>query len=150
METSPRGIDLIILFEGEKLRAYPDPATGGEPWTIGVGHTSAAGPPKVTRGMLISLGNSRRILARDLKKFEDGVDAAVTTVLTQNQFDAIVSFAFNVGLGNFRKSTLLKKINREDFEGAAVEFAKWNKAAGKVMQGLTNRRAAEAAVFRGA
>lgn len=148
MKTSKRGIDLIVEFEGLRTRAYPDPGTGGDPWTIGVGHTSAAGPPDVRRGMVITEAEALRILSVDLKKFESVVNGLVKVPLSQGQFDALASFTFNVGGGNLSSSTLLKKINRRDFEGAALEFRRWNKAAGRVLLGLTRRRAKEEAIFR--
>lgn len=147
MKTSAAGRKAIAGHEGVRLKAYPDPATGGEPWTIGVGHTSAAGPPKVTKGMTITEAECDEILSRDLATFEKAVEKAVTVPLDQNQFDALVSFTFNVGAGNFQKSTLLRKLNAGDYIGAADQFSVWNKAAGKVMKGLTTRRAEERALF---
>lgn len=143
-KTSPAGRNLIREFEGERLTAYPDPATGGDPWTIGVGHTG----PDVTKGLVITKELSDRLLSDDLGRFEGGVNKLALKT-TQAQFDALVSFAFNVGLGNLTSSTLLKKHNAGDYAGAQAEFAKWNKAAGKVMPGLTRRRSAEAALYGG-
>lgn len=140
-------LDLIKSFEGLRLNAYPDPATGGEPWTIGYGHTSAAGLPKVMKGLKISAEEAEAILALDLGKFADQVFHRVTLPLNPNQFGAVVSLAYNIGLGNFGKSTLLKRVNAGEFELAAKEFARWNKANKKVMDGLTRRRAAEAKLF---
>lgn len=147
MKVSPAGRKAIAAHEGVRLKAYPDPATGGEPWTIGVGHTSAAGPPKVTKGMTITAEECDAILSRDLATFEKAVLKAVTAPLNQNQFDALVSLAFNIGAGNFSKSTLVKKLNARDYRGAADQFTVWNKAAGKVMKGLVKRRADERALF---
>lgn len=144
MKTSANGRDLIRLFEGEVLKAYPDPATGGDPWTIGVGHTG----PEVKRGMVITKEQSDAILQKDLERFEKGVFAA-TGPTTQNRFDAMVSLAFNIGLGNFNSSTLLKKHKAGEYGAAAEQFRRWNKAAGRVMAGLTRRRAAEEAMYRG-
>lgn len=144
MKTSAKGIALIKEFEGERLTAYPDPATNGDPWTIGIGHTG----PEVKRGLKITSAESEALLRADLITFEMGVEsAAAMAQTTQNQFDALVAFSFNVGLGNLRSSTLLRKHNCRDFAGAALEFAKWNKANKKVMAGLTRRRAAEAALY---
>lgn len=140
-------IDLIKRFEGWRANAYVDPATGGDPITIGYGHTSAAGPPKVKMGMKISMEEGEAILRRDLEAIEATVSKAVTVPLNENQYGALVSFTFNLGAGNFRKSTLLKLVNARDPLAASKEFAKWNKAAGKVMKGLTTRRAAEAELF---
>jgi len=147
VKTSIAGIEAIAKHEGLRLRAYPDPATGGEPWTIGYGHTSAAGLPKVLRGMVITKERAREILANDLVKFENAVEKALTVNPTQNQFDAMVSLCFNIGPANFGKSSVLKFHNGRQFEKAAGAFALWNKAAGKVMAGLTARRAAERALY---
>ena len=147
MKVSPAGRKAIMRHEGVRLTAYPDPATKGEPFTIGCGHTSAAGPPKVTKGMTITAEECDAILSRDLTTFEKAVLKAVTAPLNQNQFDALVSLAFNIGAGNFSKSTLVKKLNARDYRGAADQFTVWNKAAGKVMKGLVNRRADERALF---
>jgi lysozyme len=141
--TSETGKALIKSFEGVVLRAYPDPATGGDPWTAGVGHTG----PDVRKGMTVTQAMVDAWLAADLRKFEDGVNS-LALVTTQPQFDAMVSLAFNIGLGNFGSSTLLRKHKAGDYDGAAEQFGAWNKAAGKVMDGLTRRRAAEAALYR--
>jgi len=143
-KTSTAGRNLIRDFEGERLTAYPDPATNGDPWTIGVGHTG----PDVHKGLTITREHSDKLLSDDLARFEAGVNKLASET-TQAQFDALVSFSFNVGLGNLTRSTLLKKHNAGDYAGAQAEFAKWNKAAGKVMPGLTRRRAAEAAMYGG-
>jgi GH24 family phage-related lysozyme (muramidase) len=147
MKVSAAGRKAIAAHEGVRLKAYPDPATDGEPWTIGVGHTSAAGPPRVYKGMTITADECDEILSRDLATFERAVEKAVTVPLNQNQFDALVSFTFNVGAGNLQKSTLLRKLNARNYRGAADQFAAWNKAAGKVMAGLTRRRAEERELF---
>lgn len=147
MKVSAAGRKAIAGHEGARLKAYPDPATGGEPWTIGVGHTSAAGPPKVVKGMTITEEECDEILSRDLATFEEAVEKAVKVPLNQNQFDALVSFTFNVGAGNLQKSTLLRRLNQGDYRGAAEQFGAWNKAAGKVMKGLVTRRADERALF---
>lgn len=140
-------VDLIAEFEGLRLNAYVDPATGGEPITIGFGHTSAAGFPPVKMGMRITAEEAKIILKHDLEKFADGVFKAVSVPLNPYQFGALVSLAFNIGLGNFRKSSLLMAVNAGDFETAAAKFALYNRANKKVMAGLTRRRAAEAALF---
>lgn len=147
MKVSTAGRKAIAGHEGVRLKAYPDPATGGEPWTIGVGHTSAAGLPKVYKGLTITADECDEILSRDLATFERAVEKAVKVPLNQNQFDALVSFTFNVGAGNLQKSTLLKRLNQGDYRGAAEQFGAWNKAAGKVMKGLVTRRADERALF---
>lgn len=144
MTTGPDGIALIKHFEGCVLKAYPDPATGGEPITIGFGHTGG-----VRLGDTVTEAEAMTLLVLDLKRFEKGVDAAVHRRLEQHQYDACISLAFNIGLGNFGNSTLVKKLNNGDDAGAAVEFLRWDKAAGKQMRGLTRRRRAESYVFHG-
>ena len=148
MKTSDRGIALIKAHEGLRLEAYPDPAHGWKVGTIGYGHTSAAGPPKVERGMKITEAGADAILRQDLAKFERYVLDAVKVPLNQNEFDALVSFTFNLGPGNLRSSTLLRKLNAGDRAGAADEFGKWVKAGGKTLPGLVKRREAERALFR--
>lgn len=145
MRTSSDGIALIKEFEGRKLSSYKCPAGI---WTIGYGHTTAAGFPEVVPNMTISAAQAEDILRRDLTKYEDAVDKAVTVALTQSQFDALVSFCYNVGPGAFAKSTLVKKLNRGDYGSVPGELMKWNKANGKELAGLTKRRRAEAALWR--
>lgn len=144
MKTSDQGIALIKHHEGLRLTAYTDPVGV---WTIGYGHTTAAGPPKVERGMKITDAGADAILRQDLAKFEGYVSNAVKVPLNQNEFDALVSFTFNLGPGNLRSSTLLKKLNAGDRAGAADEFLKWTKAGGKTLPGLVKRREAERALF---
>lgn len=145
MKTSDRGIALIKAHEGLRLTAYTDPVGV---WTIGYGHTTAAGPPKVERGMKITEAGADAILRQDLAKFERYVLDAVKVPLNQNEFDALVSFTFNLGPGNLRSSTLLRKLNAGDRAGAADEFLKWTRAGGKTLPGLVKRREAERALFR--
>lgn len=142
MRTSDNGIALIREFEGCRLEAYPDPATGGEPFTIGVGHTGS----DVYPGLMITEEQADELLRRDLARFERCVDGLVDHI-TQNQFDACVSLAFNIGCANFRTSTLCRKLREGDDIGAAQEFLRWNKANGRVMAGLTRRRQAEMNLF---
>lgn len=144
MKTSAAGRAAISRREGNELKAYKD-SVGV--LTIGVGHTSAAGAPKVTSGMKITPAQSDEILSRDLAKFETVVNSAVKVPLSQNQFDALVSLAFNIGGGAFRNSTLVKKLNKKDYAGAADSFLSWNRAGGKVLAGLTNRRKDERKQF---
>jgi lysozyme len=143
MKTSPKGIALIKSAEGLRLKAYPDPGTGGLPWTIGYGSTLG-----VTRTMIITEAQAELMLAADLVRFERAVERLVQVPLTQGQFDALVSFTYNVGEGNFTKSTLLRKLNAGDSEGAAEQFSRWVNAGGKVLPGLVKRRAAERALFK--
>lgn len=145
MKTSQAGIDLIKRFEGLELTAYPDPGTGGEPWTIGYGHTGNVKP-----GDTVTEAEAEEILRQDLEKFEDCVNAYISVPLTQAQFDALVSFAFNVGCGALKSSTLLRLLNNGDYEAAEAQFGRWNKAAGRVLAGLTRRREAERDLFQSA
>ena len=143
MKISPPGIALIKQFEGCKLQAYPDPGTGGDPWTIGYGHTG----PEVTRDLAINQQEADEYLERDLAKFEDCVTDACEKEPTQNQFDAIVCLAYNIGCKAMSGSTLIKLLNAGDVTGAASQFMRWNKAGGVVMAGLTRRRQAERDLF---
>lgn len=133
------GLALIKGFEGLQLKAYKCPAGI---WTIGYGHTKSAKP-----GQVINSTQADELLKADVKVFEKAVNAQNLN-LNQNQFDALVSFTYNVGAGNLQKSTLLKKakINPND-ASIKNEFAKWNKANGKVLPGLTLRRKAEAELY---
>jgi len=146
MKTSADGIALLHYFESCRLEAYPDPATGGAPWTIGWGDTG----PDVVPGLKITQEEADARFERRLaQEFEPGVRAAVKVSITQRQFDALVCFAYNVGLANLRSSTLLRMVNRGDFAGARAQFMRWTRANGKVTRGLIRRRAAEAALFAG-
>jgi lysozyme len=146
MKTSDDGVALIKLYEGCKLKAYKCPAGV---WTIGYGHTTMAGEPTVVEGMKITAVEATNILKRDLKKFEDDVAQSVTVPLSQNQFDALISFAFNVGIGALRKSTLLRKLNAGQYDAVPAELMKWTKAGGKELPGLVKRRRSEAGLWRG-
>ena len=134
------GTQLIKDSEGCKLKAYKCPAGI---WTIGYGHTG----PDVYAGKVITQQEAEVILENDLKKFVDGVDQLVTVQLTKNQLGALVSFAFNVGLGALKNSTLLKILNQGRYADAAEQFLRWNKAGGKELPGLTKRREAERSLF---
>ena len=143
MKISDAGIAAIKEYEGCVLTAYPDPGTGGKPWTIGVGHTGDVVP-----GMTITEDEAGDLLREDIQSSEAAVNRLVTVPITQGQYDALVSFAFNVGQGALAQSTLLRKLNGGD-SGAAAEFSRWNQAAGKVLPGLVTRRAAECRMFEG-
>jgi len=143
---SKAGLALIKQFEGLSLAAYPDPATGGDPWTIGYGATG----PGISKGVVWTQAQADSRLADDVSRFADGVSAMIGNApTTQGQFDAMVSLAYNVGLGNFRESTLRRLHNEGNTAEAAAQFIRWNKANGKVMAGLTRRREAEAKMYRG-
>jgi lysozyme len=141
MKTSQAGIDLIKTFEGIKLNAYLCPANV---WTIGYGTTRG-----VKAGQVISAAKAEELLREDVREFERGVTEAVKVPLAQHQFDALVAFTYNVGLGAFRTSTLLRLLNKGEVAAAAGQFARWNKAGGKVLAGLTRRREAERKLFEG-
>lgn len=135
-----RGLDLIKSFEGCKLTAYVCPAGV---LTIGYGSTG----PHVKRGMTITQAEAERLLRDDLTRFEAAVEKATAGHATANQFDALVSFAFNVGIEALRTSTLLRKHNEGDYAGAKAQFGRWNKGGGRVLAGLTRRRSAEATLY---
>ncbi|WP_321883561.1 lysozyme [Burkholderia cepacia] len=151
---SAAGSDLIESFEDDRLEAYPDPATGGAPWTIGRGHTG----PDVRPGLKITQAQSDALFSQDLAARENIING-LDLELTQGQFDALVSFVFNVGTGkpgvkdglvylrSGGPSTLLRMLRAKNYAGAADQFPLWNKANGKPMAGLTRRRLAERALF---
>jgi GH24 family phage-related lysozyme (muramidase) len=157
VKVSEAAIRMIKHHEGVRLRPYRCPALL---WTVGVGHVidpSHIGVKYEDRKSLpipsgwdrvLSMGEVDALLAQDLAKFERGVARLCpSSVSNQGQFDALVSFAFNVGLGNLQRSSLRMKINRGDLEDAAEEFMKWTKAAGRVLPGLVKRRNDERALF---
>ena len=156
MNVSDRAISVIKHHEGVRFRPYRCPA---KLWTIGVGHVLYPDQGKIPLdqrdGYQLKEQDNRQftpqevdgILKHDLARFESGVERLCPVQLTQGEFDALCSFAFNVGLGALQRSTLRAKVNRNDKEGAAEEFAKYTKAGGKVYQGLVNRRKDERALF---
>lgn len=149
MTVNKATIALITEFEGFVPNWYPDPAHGWKVPTCCYGHTDMAGEPKYadTKDKKFTKAEGAEILLRDLKKYESYVAQFISAPLNANQYGALTSFTFNLGPGNLEKSTLRKKINALDYEGASKEFSKWNKAEGKVLPGLTRRRTAEAALF---
>jgi len=142
MRTSERGLRLIKQHEGLRLNAYLDPVGV---WTIGYGHTPAK------RGQVITLEQANRLLIEDAATAERAVLRHVKVPLTQGQFDALVSFVFNLGEGRLKESTLLKKLNAGDYAGAASQFERW--VYGKVsglnvrLPGLIKRRNDERRLF---
>ena len=141
MQMSQEGIDALLKkFEGCKLKAYRCPAGV---CTIGYGHTSAAGNPTVVDGLTIRQDQAEAILRSDLVKYETAVHNMVEQPLTQHQFDVLVDFAYNAGVGNLKSSTLLKKVNAGQFDAVPAELMKWTKGGGKVLAGLVRRRQAE-------
>jgi len=147
MRLSERGEALIKSFESCRLRAYLD---GGGKWTIAWGHTNG-----VKQGDTCTQEEADALFDAEIVIYEDGVNSLVKAPINQNEFDALVSFAYNVGLDidtddvaeGLGDSTLLKKLNKWDYDGAAAEFPKWNKDNGMVVAGLTRRRKAEQALF---
>ena len=139
MRTSQKGIDLIKKFEGCRLEAYKCPAGI---WTIGYGHTKG-----VKDGMIISREQAKEFLREDLKVYEKAVESCVKVPLSQNQFDALVSFCYNCGSGALKTSTLLRLLNEGKYSEAGEQFLRWNKAGGKVLVGLTRRREEEREIF---
>ena len=136
-------LDLIKKWEGCKLTAYKCSA---DVWTIGWGSTGQG----IKEGVVWTQAQADSRLAADVRKFAAGVFGAVTARANANQLGAMISLAYNIGLGAFRSSTLLRLFNAGDTSGAHAQFPRWNKAGGKVVNGLTNRRKDEAAVFAGA
>ena len=134
---------LIRLSEGLRLHAYPDPATKGEPYTIGFGRADGT----ITPDMTITTETAEAWLMEDIAKMEAGVLRLVKVPLTDNQVGALVSFAYNCGLANLKKSTLLKKVNGGDINGAAGEFSRWVTASGIRLTGLVKRRELERQLF---
>lgn len=144
MRASENGINLIKQFEGCRLTAYQD-SVGV--WTIGYGWTQAIDGKPVAKGMVITQQKADDLLKQGVVQYENGVNSLVKVQLNQNQFDALVDFAYNLGVNALKGSTLLRKINAGDYAGAANEFTKWNKAGGKELAGLTRRREAEKSLF---
>jgi len=141
--TNEEGVALIKRWEGFKAEAYLCPA--GK-WTIGYGHTATA-----RKGMVVSEAKAEALLLQDLRVAESAVEHAVRVPLTDNQFAALVSWTFNVGVGAMRSSTLVRKLNADDYGAVPAQLARWNKVKGAVTPGLVNRRAAEAGLWaRGA
>ena len=138
-----RVIALAKQYEGCRLIAYPDPASGGAPWTIGYGATG----PGITRGTVWTQAQADADLIARMTNIGTIIDGMVTAPLTDNQKAALCDFAYNLGETALRGSTLLKLLNSELYTAAAAQFAVWNKADGKVMPGLVHRRAAETVLF---
>ena len=146
MKISQRGLELIKEFEGFSANAYLCPAKIP---TIGYGNTFYSDGRKVKLGEQISKTDALELLELVANKdFADKIFPFIEVKVTQNQFDAMVSLAYNIGVGNFLKSTLLKKVNAGDFVGASEEFLRWNKSGGKELLGLTRRREREKDLFK--
>ena len=139
MKLGTQGLELIKTFEGLELNAYKCAAGV---WTIGYGHTKS-----VQEGMVISEDTANDMLMEELVEYENYVNTLVKVPLSQNQFDALVSWVYNLGSSNFQASTMLKVINANDMVNVPAQIMRWNKAGGKVLEGLTRRRQAEADLF---
>ena len=139
MNLGYNGTKILKFFEGCKLTAYQDSVVV---WTIGYWHTKG-----VYEGMTITQEEAEQMLLTELEEYEGYVEKYVTVPLTQNQFDALVVWVYNLGPTNFRNSTLLKELNAGNYTAAGQEITRWNKAGGKVLAGLVKRREAEAKLF---
>lgn len=142
MNLSQKGLDLIKRFEGLRLVAYKVVPTEKH-YTIGYGHYGQ----DVKASMRITEERAEELLKQDVSSFVNGVNQCVKVRLNQNQFDALVSFTYNVGIGALIKSTLLEKLNQGDYKGASNEFPRWNKSGGRVLNGLVTRRKVEKELF---
>jgi len=141
MKISAEGLELIKKFEGCELKAYKCPAGV---WTTGYGHIKG-----VEEGMEITKEQAEEMLKEEIVEYENYVNTAVSVPLSQNHFDALVSWVYNLGNGNLTSSTMLKVLNAGDYEGVPAQIKRWNKAGGKVLDGLVRRREAEALLFEG-
>lgn len=141
MKTSMEGLALIKKFEGCELKAYQ--CSAGV-WTIGYGHTK-----DVVEGMEITQEQAEQMLVDELHEYESYINKYVTVALSQNQFDALVSWVYNLGPANLSASTMLKVLNSGEYEDVPAQMKRWNKAGGKVLEGLIRRREAEACLFVG-
>jgi len=146
-DISDAAIESMKESEGLRLTAYPDPGSrDGHPWTIGYGSTG----PDIRKGVVWTKDQAHARFVADVRRFEDQVEKVLKgAATTQGQFDALVHFAYNIGTRALSKSTLMRLHKAGNFDKAALEFARWNKNDGKVMAGLTKRRAEEAAMYRG-
>ena len=139
MKIGYEGLTMIKHFEGLELEAYKCPAGV---WTIGYGHIKG-----VQEGDVITEQQADDMLVEELNEYENYINTLVKCSLNQNQFDALVSWVYNLGPANLQASTLLKVLNAGDFAGVPAQIMRWNKAGGKVLEGLTRRRQAEADLF---
>ena len=140
MEISAKGLDLIKKFEGLELESYLCPA---DVWTIGYGSTKG-----VKEGMSITEEEAEALLKKEAQEYCDYVKEYVSVTLTQNQFDALVTWTYNLGPRNLKNSTLLEVLNKEEYDKVPEQILRWTKAAGKELNGLVRRRQAEADLFQ--
>ena len=136
-----KGLAVTETFEGCRRTAYQDQVGV---WTIGYGHTG----PDVHAGMTVTEEEAQALLEKDIRNAAECVNHLVVVKLTQEEFDALVDFVFNVGAGALQRSTLLRELNAGNFTGAAAQFALWSRAGGAVVAGLLRRRLAEQTLFR--
>ena len=141
MMISQEGIELIKKFEGCELKSY---RCSADVLTIGYGHTKG-----VTEGMEIDKDEAENLLANEMLEYENYINDNVEVELEQNQFDALVCWVYNLGVGSLRSSTMLTVLNDGDYKGVPAQIKRWNRAGGKVLDGLIRRRNAEAAMFNG-
>ena len=139
MKCSQGGLALIKKFEGCRLESY---RCSANVLTIGYGHTGG-----VLETDVITQDDADKLLEEDIAKFEKYVNDNVTVELNQSQFDALVAWTFNLGVGNLRQSTMLRKLNEGDYQSVPSEMNRWNKAGGKTLDGLIRRRKAEGLLF---
>ena len=145
MPVSHRLLEMVKRWEGFRTKAYKD-ASGK--WTVGYGFTAIGGKP-VGPGTTITLKEADALLVQELERVQQAVQRMVQVPLRPHELDALTSLAYNVGLDNLRRSTLLKKLNAGDRRGAALEFSRWVYAGGEILLGLVRRRAEEALLFAG-
>ena len=143
MIVSEAGKQFIKQWEQCRLHAYPDPGTGGAPWTCGWGSTGS----DISNTTQWSQGQADARFESEISVLQYKMEDLIQVAMTQNEFDSCASISFNIGIGNFRSSTLLRKLNAGDKDGCSAEFLRWNRAAGKVMAGLVRRRKAEHDLF---
>jgi len=143
MPLNQAGIDLVKRFEGCKLNAYPDPGTGSQPWTIGYGHTGADVQPHTVWTQV----QADAVLTNELDNVYETINSICGPNLAENQYAALTSLVYNIGVSNFRTSTLLMLLNKRAYSAAADCFLNWDHAGGKVMPGLLARRQAERELF---
>ena len=141
MKMSSEGLNLLKKFEGCELKSY---RCSAGVLTIGYGHTKG-----VTEGMQIDQEEAESMLASEMVEYESNINDNVEVDLNQNQFDAMVCWVYNLGVGNLRSSTLLKVLNNKEYDEVPDQMKRWNKAGGRVLAGLVRRRDAEAALFSG-
>lgn len=142
MRISDRGVDVLLEREGLRTLAYLDEVAQPPVWTVGIGHTSAAGPPKVVEGMQITEDEAWEIFWADTERFRREARDLVVVPLEQHQLDALASFVFNIGVTHFRNSTVRRRLNAGQYDAAGEAILMWNKPAA-----VMNRRRGEHAQF---